>query len=1590
MPQDNDKLKAILKEAASKGATDEQLRQIILAAQEKSAPRVQDEEVDPDKIAASDPFVKEALSKDDPNRILNDATAVDQQAVALPRELLEEQSAEAKRAKAERDAIQKEKATLGTAASRGELNRQIGVKFDILTEGVERKPSGVGTAAGPVFLTEEVTPERRFQLISEISELSKQRDDIPVGEAVDEFNKIVADPNLSTSQKILSITSEAMSVEGIKGLAQMNIESISASPQSFMLGIMGAGTPIGRVVAGATGSFSAESVLALEQGFNDSGIDVSDPKQLAEAFSNPELIKTIRENAQKRGAAVAAVDALFSFGAGQLAKSQFKNAGVDLALEFAGEAGGEFSGQIAADEETNVSGAFLEGLTSFAQSASTSAAAKSTSLLKNTDVKIEPDTEPTSQIDRDGEGDRGAETEVSRPDGGEPVPGPEAAGDPLRVDVTEDPDATTRDDVRDDRGAEGRPSADDDAGRRSGRDVIFDNDAIFTNEPRQTKANIEPELSDKSIKAISNEKVKAEAERIVSENDIDSVEKAIKDPKNGMHPSLRRQTAVEAFKQLKNVDRARAEKILDINRETGTEAAQAVQVGQIVREDPEVIVAEIRKNVRDKNKEVLKSKNLDGDTVDKQIKNELKEVKKIARDAGVKVSKSDSIKSIVKKIIDKQAPQKQTKPDTDAKIKASKQKIKKIRADRKKLIDDFKNKKNDLLLSSAIPGLSPKGIEHAINLSKSYIQEGLANADIILQKIKQVFNDSYGIQLNEEDERVILEGIENQDLGKVLKKNLTQSGIQSVVNSHFGNIDKAKSALVDKITSTFDISESDALKISEMIEDAVDKEVRKNLTRMLGTTRLKQQRKPKKNEIQKAMDAITSGSLNEELYRSLFAERFGLSQITQEDISTLEKFAEDINSSPSEALRKRLMLDFSSALEDMKKKDESNMEDVWDTALNVWYASILSGPSTQARAGKGALMTSAANAMAAAITNPVATFQGLRGIMAFWNGLNRFGISQYKQILKDGYSDIDFFDVQPNKRRKLDKFVEGEIDLKFGNVAAPRAVSNAARKFYTPIVFFNRNLIAMDAILKSGIQEYEAYIAEYNNYLADGKSTRRFGPREAKMFNDINESLGNTRDQLDQFRQIAKAEKEELVKKGVKIPPTFEKLRFQELINEARDQEVVKQAHRNAAKAVLMGDPEGGLGVLFRGINNALTINESDSKTFKTAKFLGRSIFPFMRVATNFVNTQIDYSPIGGLLTLVGDGKIKTREGYRQRTPEEAQRAYAKAALGTAAAMTLASGAFEWDEEDGFKLNSDPWFEVTGQGTGDFVKNKSISEDFKQWSFRIKNPITGKWSPRFSYLDSPIGGMIAPLGILSDDIRFGDFAKRVEEKGGEIDDARRDIGALMWSYVGGFTDFATEQSYSQGLNTLLEFINGDIEMKVDEGQKLLTNPIKGILLPNLYKQMHQQYQAYRQIPIKEATTVRNRLLRDIPLAEQIINGELIDQFGYPVTRKFSPPTVPDFIIKPALDIYGERDKKKEWQEVYKFQEVTVGKGFRPPKELKGKDREDWLRTIGLEFRKEFNKISDKDKEDPIQFQIEINRARTKALREGKKKFKSSR
>lgn len=772
-------------------------------------------------------------------------------------------------------------------------------------------------------------------------------------------------------------------------------------------------------------------------------------------------------------------------------------------------------------------------------------------------------------------------------------------------------------------------------------------------------------------------------------------------------------------------------------------------------------------------------------------------------------------------------------------------------------------------------------------------------------------------------------------LAKILKSYLLEA--EGNIIAGYEKFRKDVSAQYPITTAELDANKTDLLNANkETIEEFKAKKQMQVIDKMLAPEgkETPDQRKKRRETAKKILKDFKEGATEDQMAEN-FADIAGFETVSPEDTAKIVEMTNryaQYNAEGKNELAYKAWYDLMMFLEDLGLQQRQAHE----TILDLWYTGVLSGLTTVARSIKGSMLSTGNFTITRLLANPKVAPLAIASMI---KGLRGAG-GTYRHIMGTGKTSVKLQDFSPRMVRLTDRL----WDKSFGDL---KARDKFLKGLYALPTFMYRNIIAFDQILKDAVGEGNLAVFEFNN------------TKEEKTLSD---RLKKTQERLQNMRNaevsaLVQDEINVMQKAGEEIPTGYKDRRFRELKNEMRNADHVKRAVEDAARASLVSHPVGTLGQFYSYWEKAMNINDDDAKVTKAGKFALRSIFPFMRIGFNYVNAGLDYTPVGFYRAL--KQSVWTKEGIRPQEGFERREYLVRASVGMALYTSLLASMFDWDEEEGLKLKpkKDRWIEIYGPLTGKWWEHDDVAKDAKPWTVRFKNPATGEWSGVYSYADNPIGFMLAPLGIMHDEIMFTDFKDKTEKK--ELKHEEKDMAYLVGAGIHGTFRYAMDQSFNQGLNTIGNLMAPESPEKFgQEVENLVMRPTQGFY-PSIYRQLYDQYRAASDTPEKQANHWYEKPAKLMPLVDNIIKNEKYDVFGYPIRRDLNVPLIPDMVLKMAKDNLDYREDLKEWKLLHKFEEVTVGGSFLPPQTYEGKEvtdaqKDEYARIAGMEMRRLVN------------------------------------
>ncbi len=1140
--------------------------------------------------------------------------------------------------------------------------------------------------------------------------------------------------------------------------------------------------------------------------------------------------------------------------------------------------------------------------------------------------------------------------------------------------------------------------------------VIYNNDAILTGKQRKSKANITPELAEEDIAydAVNNQLAQDEAQRIIDQYGVDAAEKAANDISNDMADILRRITLLEVAKVRKRQgDQAGAARAFRSYKNLGKEAARGVQVGNVARNDPEIKTIELIERVNEINETARQEKLPNGKTVGETVDTAINQVQQLSTNTAQNITKTKEFQDAVEREVQKRWSQ----VKGPLKRKGASNKGDRVRGRNRisRALEEYR-KSQGSTLNASIFGITPEHTQLASQIALGYIEIGVQSLQSLInqtrKELSNFFNQKIDLHSNAKEQissdyfRDLLAKGEIDKAAQEYVKSQSQL-IAETVTKHYSQRDAEQNKLATKLASLGSLSPQQSQSLARSVKREFNKKAEEKAKQI--TARLSRPKKktvtPRqaKSRTDKIIEAINLGAFDQEFVKQELGEKLGLSGITDDFIAEAEELVGEMSRLEQEENQTRALLSdklggdvrLENSLNRMSERHRRAQQKflnfikkakhpvlgdrIIDVIMDVYYTNMLSGLSTLARATKGASLTSV-----------LTMFTWLNTPGAFLGALNaaRKGVAGtsgiWMDVLKTGYTDLEFL----GQRVTSQGFTARLANTTFNQIRTNPKIGRPQKIWMSflkgvlaPPVYMYRALIANDAVMKYGLVEGEAYIIEYNHIL-----DQLNGTKNASFYNQLNHQLALDKGTQKIVSEIVDNE----IGKMDQVPSGYRKRRIQELTDAMRDAETVMDANNKAKEAVLMSEPKGTLGALYKWASQFGIVQEQDKGPIVVLKFMFKSIFPFLRVPTNFLNMAIDYSPLGLIRPIRGKRTLEARP----MTPEENRRHYFKAATGMAVFTSLFAEMFEWDDdEEKFVLDPDSFIEVTAEGSGNYFENLNRDPDFKKYSFKIK--MFGQTFGPFSYVDNPLGLWLAPLGAASDAVKYQDFKKKAQRK----DTTKRDVwdnigaaGMAMWF-------FASSQSYSQGINQIMGLFKDQTQAGGGNAfakalAKRITAPATSTLQPNLYKQIYGIGRSLADVPehayyspSSTPETIYRKAAKDFMLTEGLLANHDYDMLGHPIIRRRELGLIPDMLMRQVAENIDYREGIKEWQLIYKYDEVGLGRPYQPPNELElnAAELSEYQKMAGLKLRSiiktnyaTFNNL------DAVKLQIALNRAKSGA------------
>jgi len=936
--------------------------------------------------------------------------------------------------------------------------------------------------------------------------------------------------------------------------------------------------------------------------------------------------------------------------------------------------------------------------------------------------------------------------------------------------------------------------------------------------------------------------------------------------------------------------------------------------------------------------------------------NQLYELKKELEATKEEVSEvRQSLQAEIDKLIDKIEKAGNEKKTLDSRIQDRKKAVKKVQNKLNSLKRNNDNQANDV-----VQVIGDKVWNGAIDVINNSLEAGLSLTNSIDKAIIYIKSKYKGSGFNEKafENLIRLETISEPDINKsekdIINKGLKDLNVKinDVISQHYTRREEIGTTLTQKLVQEANLPEKEAKiledKLNEAFNEIVVDRQQKALAEKIGSNKIpipESDKKIPKSRQRQIIEDINKGALSNDMFVNLFAEHYGFQKITPSSQKILLEFVDRIEALEAyPEMRTRAFLQ----MQDYMINEGMEKALAAEIILDMLYTGALSSPNTFFNALFGALNTSIPDIISTSLASP-----GVAG-----KALGRLFSSAFKnratasQVMKDGISILDYKDFEPSKggsgfvaRLSKAKWKDAKIKKREGNTTKDKALnllrplSNTGKYIYKKMSFLNLRmywtLLAQDSVVMFGLKDFHSHMIAYNEFTTKS-ATRR------ERLKQVNELLFIHKEK--EFKIQAEKDKKALIKMGEKIPKGFINRRIVELREANMNVKLLEKATIAGKSNLLMNDPTGQSGWLFRGLSKITNPKSTDSGAEAAGRLIVNALFLIKRVPANFIDKSISYFPItGGLRFIRGTIKERGDAGSvtRKMTPQERREQLMKVAISSTIIGSLAAEVFDWDEEDGLVLNPESKIKIHGGGYGNYGDNLQIAKDFRPFTIQI-----GDYFIPYQY--SPFGATIAPLGVISDEIRLKDFNKIKRNKGFEIE--KRDFSYMVQVAIGSGAAFLTAQSYQQQLKEVINFVeaifSGDTDKRDESISRVTSRPIKTIAVSNLYTYAYSAFKSLNEIPEKQKRKLIDYYIDDIPGLENFIPNAMYDVFGYPVIKPLNIP------IWGLMSDY--RDASPQHKFILSYNQIKAGsfraQNYIDKQKLDDEQKNEYERMAGEEFR----------------------------------------
>jgi len=762
------------------------------------------------------------------------------------------------------------------------------------------------------------------------------------------------------------------------------------------------------------------------------------------------------------------------------------------------------------------------------------------------------------------------------------------------------------------------------------------------------------------------------------------------------------------------------------------------------------------------------------------------------------------------------------------------------------------------------------------------------------------------------------------DLRRAIKEGSKDLNIEisKVVKEHWTKQGEVGQTLTEKLISDLGLTASEASKFADRInQEVADIFKEAKLTEIKKALGLDPDLKPKtkKDHVNqrvsdRIMAAINLGMLDDTSFRGMFAEKYGFTELTPQNIRDLKRFNDLINLHQGTEMSRQYEKQLMDSVVNMKPWEAQKS---FNTMSSMLIRGLLNSISTIGiNIPVGSVLAYGASNISTILGNPVATALFMKEFKKA--GLSGIGRKSFLSTMGNGFNYIDEgsqnFDERTSVRGDQVDYWLNNLDL----AAMSKDISGAkdpAAATKAIVAMLGRSLImvkkisnyaqAFDALITYKGTELDQFINIYKEEAKAAGESAKFNPEAGKRILDaVKKKMAYDPETKLEIEEKVNAQIEQMKIRNEKVPSGLKERMMKAEMESRRDADRVKESLERVKSFMNMEKPSGIGGFMYDIFIQKTTINEKDGWGKAIMKFSIKIMLGlFLRISITSMQKAIENIPLVGLgfPGIFYDLKQVPKDPLRPKGPTEwkwgaqnpidRRRKLATHALMTGLLAVAAANMFRFrddEDENGKKkrvleLNPDRWIDITGWGTGEYFNNEQLTETVngvktrrRDYTISIRTEdgwvpiLPARFIPHLIPMVSLLGGMRDESILRADKFKDSSFGEQV------------------WSSMNDLALSTTALSFATIPKNIEKVIKGigynkePIDMFTDfslAAMSTIVTPTRAAIYDNFYRDIESEFSAFVDADKKSIKGFKGAMFGGMSMLEEMMGEPEYDIFG---------------------------------------------------------------------------------------------------------------